>query len=172
MVCFGGGGLIYHKVSFIFMFNFTISSYKNHLTNLRAILEKAKTFQGEHKIADETMLNARLILDQFSLAGQVRSACNFARNSAAVMRGVDHPVYEDNEKTLADLQTRIDKVLAYLGEMTEEMVQSDLRQELFLFHGCRGKVWLRCITLKYMHFLIFTFTTQQHILFFDSMDYK
>ena len=139
MVCFGGGGLIYHKVSYIFMFNFTISSYKNHLTNLRAILEKAKTYQGEHKIADETMLNARLILDQFSLAGQVRSACNFARNSAAVMRGVDHPVYEDNEKTLADLQTRIDKVLAYLGEMTEEMVQSDLSTRIVPLPWMPGK---------------------------------
>jgi hypothetical protein len=121
------------------MFDFTITSYKKHLTNLRAILEKAKAFQAEHKIADETMLNARLILDQFSLSGQVRSACNFARNSAAVMRGVDHPVYEDNEKTITDLQARIDKVLVYLGEVTPEMVKDDLSTRLVPLPWMPGK---------------------------------
>lgn len=108
------------------MFDFTIKAYIRDLTNLRAILEKAKEWQVSHKIADETIMNARLTLDQFSLAGQVRSACNFARNSSAVIRGLESPSYDDNEKTLTDLQTRIDKVIAYLREVTEESVATDL----------------------------------------------
>ncbi len=121
------------------MYITTIASYSKHLTSLRAILEKAKAYQAEHKISDETMLNARLSLDQFPLAGQVRSACNYARNSSAVIRGVDQPVYEDNEKTIDDLQARIDKVLAYLGEVTLESVQDDLETRLVPLAWMPGK---------------------------------
>jgi hypothetical protein len=121
------------------MFTSTITSYIQNLTNLRVILEKAKTYQLEHKIGDETMMNARIALDQFSLAGQVRSACNFARNSGAVIRGLDNPVYEDTEKTLTDLQGRIDKVVAYLSEITEDMVKSDLETRLVPLYWMPGK---------------------------------
>lgn len=121
------------------MYSMTITAYTKHLTSLRAILEKAKAYQAEHKISDETMLNARLALDQFPLAGQVRSTCNFARNSAAVIRGVEQPIYEDDEKTLADLQARIDKVLAYLGEVTPESVKDDLETRLVPLAWMPGK---------------------------------
>lgn len=121
------------------MFYSTISIYIKYLTNLRAILEKAKAYQAEHKISDETMVNARLTLDQFSLAGQVRSACNYARNSGAVIRGLEQPSYDDNEKTLADLQARIDKVLAYLAEITPEMVKDNLETSLVPLTWMPGK---------------------------------
>ena len=121
------------------MLDFTITTYTRNLTNLRAILEKAKAHQVEHKISDETMLNARLSLDQFSLAGQVRSACNFARNSSAIIRGLESPSYEDNEKTLTDLQGRIDRVLAYLAEVTPEMVKDDLETRLVPLAWMPGK---------------------------------
>jgi hypothetical protein len=121
------------------MFDLTITAYSRNLIALRAILEKAKDYQAKHKIADETMLNARLTLDQFPLAGQVRAACNFARNSAAVIRGLDQPVYEDNEKTLADLQARIDKVCAYLKEVTPESVKDDLDTRMVPLSWMPGK---------------------------------
>ena len=121
------------------MFYFTITAYIRNLTNLRAILEKAKAYQVEHKISDETMLTARLSLDQFALAGQVRSACNFARNSGAIIRGIESPSYEDNEKTIEDLQARIDKVLAYLAEVTPEMVKDDLETRLVPLAWMPGK---------------------------------
>jgi hypothetical protein len=117
----------------------TITAYTKHLTSLRSILEKAKVWQTENKISDETIMNARLALDQFSLAGQVRAACNFARNSAAVIRGLETPVYEDNEKTLSDLQARIDRVLAYLGEVTPESVKDDLETRLVPLYWMPGK---------------------------------
>jgi hypothetical protein len=117
----------------------TISTYIKNLTNLRAILDKAIAYQAEHKISDEAMLNARLALDQFTLAGQVRSTCNHARNAAAVIRGLDQPSYDDNEKTLTDLQARIDKVLAYLGEVTKESVKDDLETRLVPLYWMPGK---------------------------------
>lgn len=139
------------------MFTITIASYIKNLTSLRAILEKAKAYQVEHKIADDTIMNARLILDQFSLAGQVRSACNYARNSGAVIRGVESPVYEDDEKSLDDLQGRIDKVIAYLSEITEDMVATDLETRLVPLawmpgKGLTAKYFLEEYALKNFYF--------------------
>ncbi len=121
------------------MFTFTVAAYINHLTNLRAILEKARAWQGEHNISDETIMNARLSLDQFSLAGQVRSACNFARNSGAVIRGLEAPSYEDTEKSLRDLQVRIDKVVSYLKEVTEDSIKNDLETRIVPLPWTPGK---------------------------------
>ena len=121
------------------MYSMTITAYIRNLKNLRAILEKAKAWQAENKITDETIMNARLALDQFPLASQVRTACNFARNSGAVITGVENPVYEDNEKTLADLQGRIDKVIAYLEPITPEKVKDDLETRLVPIVWVPGK---------------------------------
>jgi hypothetical protein len=93
----------------------------------------------EHKIQDEVMLGARLTLDQYSLAGQVRSMCNFARNAGAVIQGVENPVYEDNEKTLSDLQARIEKVMAYLSEITEEKIAKDISERTVPLAWMPGK---------------------------------
>jgi hypothetical protein len=65
------------------MFNLTITTYSKNLGNLKTILEKAKAWQTAQKINDETIMNARLALDQFNLAAQVRSTTNFAKSTAA-----------------------------------------------------------------------------------------
>ncbi len=121
------------------MFNLTISTYAKNLGNLKAILEKAKAWQAAQKINDETIMNARLALDQFNLAAQVRSTTNFAKNTAAALCAVEAPVFEDNEKTLTDLQDRIDKVVAFLGTLTPEMVKDDLETRIIPLAWMPGK---------------------------------
>lgn len=121
------------------MFNNTITSYIKHLTALKAILEKAKAYQVEHKVSDETILNARLALDQFSLSGQVRSTCNFARDSGTVICGKEKEIYEDTEKTLSDLQARIDRVVSGLVTITPDMVKTDLETRLVPLYWMPGK---------------------------------
>jgi hypothetical protein len=122
------------------MYTFTIKAYSTHLTNLRVILDKAKVWQAEHKVSDETMLGARLALDQFPFASQVRMACNFARNGGAALCGIESPVYEDSEKTISDLQERIDKVVLFLKtSCAEDMVKDDLETRLIPLSYVPGK---------------------------------
>jgi hypothetical protein len=121
------------------MFNLTITTYSKNLGNLKAILEKAKAWQTAQKINDETIMNARLALDQFNLASQVRSTTNFAKNTAAALCAVEAPVFEDNEKTLSDLQARIDKVIAFLGTLTPDMVKDDLETRIIPLAWMPGK---------------------------------
>jgi hypothetical protein len=121
------------------MFNLTITTYSKNLGNLKAILEKAKAWQTAQKINDETIMNARLALDQFNLAAQVRSTTNFAKSTAAALCAVEAPVFEDNEKTLSDLQDRIDKVIAFLGTLTPDMVKDDLETRIIPLAWMPGK---------------------------------
>jgi hypothetical protein len=121
------------------IFTLTVTAYIRQLTNLRAILEKAKQWQVDHKITDEIILSARLALDQFSFIQQIRSTTNFAKNSAAALCGVEAPIFDDNEKSLTDAQIRIDAVLAFLTELTPEMVKGDLDTRIVPLSWMPGK---------------------------------
>ena len=121
------------------MFTFTITAYIRHLTNLKAILEKAKAWQEANKISDETIMNARLALDQFSLQQQVRGATNFAKNTGANLLGVDAPMFPDDEKTLSDLQKRIDAVISFLSTIKESDIKDDLEIRMIKLPWMPGK---------------------------------
>ncbi len=121
------------------MFNLTVIAYIRNLTNLRTILEKAKVWQSEKKISDETMVNARIALDQFSFGGQVSSVTNYAKTGAAALCGVKYPVFEDNEKSLDDLIRRIDATVAFLKTLTSEMVKGDLETRMIPVGWAPGK---------------------------------
>ncbi len=141
------------------MFDITITAYIRNLTNLRAILEKAKVYQVEHKISDETIMGARIALDQFSFAGQVRSATSAAKNGGGVLCGVDYPVFEDNEKTLDELITRVDATVTFLKTLTKEMVKSDAELDARMIpmtwmqgKGFSGKYYVEVYTLSNFYF--------------------
>ncbi len=121
------------------MFDITVTAYIRNLTNLRTILEKAKVYQAEHKISHETMVGARIALDQFSFAGQVRSATTAAKNGGGVLCGVDYPVFEDNEKTLDELIIRVDATVTFLKTLTPEMVKTDLETRMIPMTWLPGK---------------------------------
>ena len=70
------------------MFNLTVTAYLRNLATLRAILEKAHAWQTEKKISDETIMNARLAIDQFPFAFQVRSVTTAAKNGAGDRKSV------------------------------------------------------------------------------------
>jgi hypothetical protein len=148
------------------MFSITITAYSKNLTNLKAILEKAKVWQAAQKISDETIMNARLALDQFNLASQVRSTTNFAKNSAAALCGVEAPVFEDNEKTLTDLQNRIDTVVTFLGTLTPDMVKDDLETRIIPLGWMPGKgLTAKYYVEEYAHMnFYFHYTTAYSIL--------
>ena len=50
----------------------------------------------------------------FSLTRQVQQATDHARNSTALLAGVEAPKVENNEKSLAELAARVDNTIAWL----------------------------------------------------------
>ena len=96
------------------IYTMAIDTFVPMLRSLSTLLEKG----GEHARAKgldpDSLVNARLAPDMFPLARQVQIACDQATDGTARLTGQEPPVYEDNEKTLAELKARVAKALVYL----------------------------------------------------------
>lgn len=139
------------------MFNLTVTAYIRNLATLRAILEKAYTWQLEKKISDETLMNARLTLDQFPFAFQIRSVTTAAKNGAGTLCGVEYPIFEDSEKNIPELIERIDTTVTFLKTLTPEMVKNDLDTKIIPMawmpgKGIDGKFYTEVYTISNFYF--------------------
>lgn len=121
------------------MYNTTITLYIRHLTNLGAILTKAKAWQEQNGYKEEAVLSAHLGIDQFPFVRQVQMVADFAKKSGAIIAGVEVPSYEDNEQTLAELQERIKKTIDFLSSLPEGVVAPDLDTKMIPFPWIPGK---------------------------------
>jgi hypothetical protein len=84
------------------------------LTNLSAILEKGTALATAKKFDPTVLVTSRLAPDMLPLARQVQIACDTAKKGAARLAGLEAPAFEDNEKTIEELRTRITKTIDYL----------------------------------------------------------
>jgi uncharacterized protein len=108
----GGSLMYYYEIH---------SQIPKMLKNLSTFLDKGAAFADGKKIEPEVLLNSRLAPDQFNLVRQVQIACDTAKFAAARLSGKEDiaPVFEDNEKTVADLKARLEKTIKYLKSFSE-----------------------------------------------------
>ena len=92
----------------------TIDIFTHVLGNLSAILEKGTALAAAKKFDSAVLVTSRLAPDMLPLARQVQIACDTAKKGAARLAGVEAPPFEDNEKTIEELRTRIAKTIDYL----------------------------------------------------------
>lgn len=104
------------------MSQITIPVFVRHLQGLSIVLKKAQALYAEKKFDEASLLNQRLYPDMFTFARQVQASTDHARNCIAGLAGVDAPKYEMNEKSLADLATRVDNTVAWLNGITPAQV--------------------------------------------------
>jgi hypothetical protein len=98
----------------ISMYQASVPRFANILGNLSGIMDKTQAHIDAKKIADATLTAYRLFPDMLPLTTQVQIACDTAKGVVARLAGIDIPVYEDDEKTIADLKTRIAKTIAFI----------------------------------------------------------
>jgi hypothetical protein len=99
----------------------TISMYQasaprliNSMRNLSAILDKTQAYIDTKKIDPAALLQFRLFPDMLNLTRQIQIATDTAKGVVARLAGVDIPTYEDNETSVAELQARIAKTIAFI----------------------------------------------------------
>lgn len=102
------------------LYEITILQFSKMLKNLSILLEKGASHAETKKVEVEILLNSRLALDQFHLIKQVQIACDTAKLGVSRLTGKEAPKHEDQEKTLHELQERIQSVLSYLETFTEK----------------------------------------------------
>ena len=100
----------------------TIGTYTRNLKNLLGIVEKAEIWAKEKKISDETVLQARLTLDQFPLVKQIQITSDQAKSSAAVLANIPVPSFPDTEATIQEIKERITKTIDFLNTVTPDMI--------------------------------------------------
>jgi hypothetical protein len=101
----------------ISVYTMTVETFLPMLANLSKQLDKAAEFATAKKFDSEVLANARLAPDMFSLIKQVQLATDFAKSGTARLAGIELPKFEDNEKTIAELQARIQKTIDFVSSV-------------------------------------------------------
>jgi hypothetical protein len=100
------------------MYEMTVAPSIKALKNLSAFLNKANEFASAKKLEPEVLLQSRLAPDQFPLTRQIQIACDTAKIGMSRLTGKEAPSHPDTEKTLAEVQARIQSTLDYLQSFT------------------------------------------------------
>jgi hypothetical protein len=102
------------------IYDASIPVFTRLLKALAANLDKAAAHAADHKIKPEALITARLYPDMFTLAEQVRAACNHAVRGAARLTGATAPDFAGTDASFADLKARIDWALGFLAGLPAE----------------------------------------------------
>jgi hypothetical protein len=119
----------------ISMYQASIPRFVNILGNLSNILDKAQAHVEAKKINEATLPNYRLFPDMLPMTSQVQIACDTAKGVVARLAGVENPVHEDTEKTLADLKARIAKAIAFIQTITPRQIDGTEDKEIVIKRG-------------------------------------
>jgi hypothetical protein len=105
------------------MYDASVPVFRQMLTSLSAILDKAEAHAAARKIEPAALLQARLYPDMFPLTRQVQIAADFAKGACARLAGVEVPSYEDTEQGFGELKQRIAKTLAFIDGLPREAIE-------------------------------------------------
>jgi uncharacterized protein len=100
------------------------------LTALSGVLDKAEAHATAKKVDPSVLLGSRLSPDMFALTRQVQVTCDQAKNGSARLAGVEPPVYEDNETTMAQLKERIARTVAYVKTLDGKKIDAAADREI------------------------------------------
>lgn len=123
------------------LYTMTVPVFIKGLEALSSVLKKAEEHGAAHSTPNrdfrESLLNDRIIFDQFHLIRQVQIATDNAKNSLKRLGGIEVPAFEDTEKTFAELQTRIEKTISLLKSVPEDAIagKEDVRVSLPYWDG-------------------------------------
>jgi hypothetical protein len=107
----------------------------NALNNLSHILDKAQAHIDAKKIDASGLIQFRLYPDMLNFTRQVQIASDTAKGVVARLAGVEIPVYEDNEQSIADLKARIAKTIAFIQGFKPEQIDGTEDKDIITKRG-------------------------------------
>lgn len=116
----------------ISMYQASVPRFANILGNLSNILDKAQAHVDAKKLDPTALTTFRLFPDMFPFTRQVQIACDTAKAAVARLAGLPVPVYEDDEKTLAELQARIAKTLAFIQAVPSQQIDGSEEKDIVI----------------------------------------
>jgi hypothetical protein len=119
----------------ISMYQASAPRFINILGNLSNIIDKAQAYLDAKKLDPATLTNYRLYPDMLPMKAQVQIACDTAKGAVARLAGVENPVHEDNETTLAELKARIAKTIAFVQSVKPGQIDGTEDKDIVLKRG-------------------------------------
>lgn len=117
------------------MYQASVPCFVRTLGNLSAILDKAQAHVDAKKLDPAALTAYRLFPDMFPMTRQVQIACDAAKGGVARLAGLEIPVHEDSEKTLAELQARIAKTLVFVRSVTPAQIDGSENKDIVIKRG-------------------------------------
>jgi hypothetical protein len=114
----------------ISIYDVCVPVFVKTLSNMKAVLEKAKAHALEHKIDESALVNARLYPDMFPLSRQVQIATDIARGCVARLAGNEPAKYEDNETSFDDLIARTTRAISDITSVGPAALEGAATREL------------------------------------------
>lgn len=102
------------------------------LGNLAHVLQKAEQHAKSKNVADDVLLQTRLIPDMLPLIKQIQIGCDMATRGIARLAGVEPQSFEDNETTLEQAYSRIDRAINYIHSFKPEQVDGSEKNTIVL----------------------------------------
>jgi hypothetical protein len=102
----------------------------NNLKALSGFLAKAEENAKARNFDVAVLLQARLAPDMLPLARQVQMTSDHAKFTLARLGGVDAPSFPDTESTVAELQERIAKTIAFVESVPAANVDGAVDREI------------------------------------------
>jgi len=117
------------------MYQASVPQFVKVLGNLSNIIDKAQAHVDAKKLDAAALIDFRLFPDMLPMKSQVQIACDTAKGVVARLAGVEIPVHEDTEKTLADLKARIAKAVAFMQTVKPEQIDGTEDREVVIKRG-------------------------------------
>ena len=119
----------------ISMYQASVPRFINILGNLSNILDKAQAHVEAKKIDAAVLPSYRLFPDMLPMTKQVQIACDAAKGVVARLAGIEIPVYEDNEATIADLKARVAKTIAFIRSVSQGQIDGTEDKDIVIKRG-------------------------------------
>ena len=125
------------------MYDLSVPLFKKKLSLLFAILQRTNQQISNRGLNSEDILNAQLASDMWNFTRQVQMTTDFIKNGVARLAGIKFETFEDNERSLAELQTRLIRTISCLNEIKPEqingaenrIIEIEIRKTKFEFTG-------------------------------------
>jgi hypothetical protein len=104
------------------MYQAAVPVFVRALGNLTHVLKKGAEHANSKNVSDEVLLQTRLIPDMLPLIKQIQIACDMAARGTARLAGAEPQSFEDNETTLEQAYSRIERVVEYIQSFTSEQI--------------------------------------------------
>lgn len=153
------------------LYDLVVTQFSKMLKNFSGVLDKGAAHADAKKFEMDVLLNGRLAPDALNFIRQVQIMCDTAKLGVSRLTGKDAPVHADDEKTLADVRTRVESVLKYLGTFSPKDFETTATRKVTTPRW-EGK-WLTGDEYALNHVVpnfYFHFTTAYQILRHNGVD--